>query len=147
MACGGSTAPAEAPEEAKSEQALSEGEQCLEDAAAEREPKAGAPEQIGVSHILVRHADLERPQGATRTREEACLRALEALKKLQGGADWDAVVQEYSDAAGATAGALGTVARDELDPSFADAAFTLDSEQLSYVVESPRGFHIILRTE
>ena len=145
-ACGGSSAPAAAPDPAE-EGAASAGKQCLEDASAPREPKANAPEAIEVSHILVRHAELKRPQGATRSREQACLRALEARNKLQASGDWDAVVSEYSDAPGATGGALGRVSADELDPAFASAAFALDVDELSYVVETERGFHIILRTD
>jgi parvulin-like peptidyl-prolyl isomerase len=126
---------------------VSAGEQCLQDAKAPREPKANAPDSIDVSHILVRHAKLKRPEGATRSREEACLRALEALKKLQSSGNWDAVVAEYSDAPGATMGSLGRVSVDDLDPDFANAAFALDVDELSYVVETRRGFHIILRNE
>ena len=125
----------------------SPGAICLEDAAAPREIPEGAPENIEVAHILVRHADLERPEGATRSREAACLRALEALEMLEQGAEWEKVVAEYSDAPGATEGNLGTVSRDQLAPEFANAAFSLDVNQLSYVVETDRGFHVILRLE
>jgi parvulin-like peptidyl-prolyl isomerase len=142
-ACGNAATPeASAPSNAG---ASPEGVQCIEDASAPREAKAGAPNRIEVSHILVRHRDLERPQGATRSAEEACLRALEALKKLEAGAEWDEVVTKYSDAAGATKGSLGSVGRDDLDSQFADAAFSLDESELSYVVRTERGFHIILR--
>jgi parvulin-like peptidyl-prolyl isomerase len=123
---------------------MTKGKQCLEDADAPREPKPDAPISITVSHILVRHAGLRRPEGATRTAEEACLRALEALKGLQAGAAWEDVAAELSDAPGTT---LGRIRRDDVDPKFADAAFALDVDELSYVVESPRGFHIILRTD
>jgi parvulin-like peptidyl-prolyl isomerase len=101
------------------------------------------PLKIEVSQILVRHADLADPRGATRTREQACLRALEALHTLQGGADWDETVRNYSDS---RASQLGRVARDDLAPGFSETAFSLDVNQLSYVVESSRGYHIILRT-
>ena len=55
---------------------------CLAAAASHAQPKADAPAHISVAHILVRHAALARPEGATRTRGQACLRALEALNKL-----------------------------------------------------------------
>jgi parvulin-like peptidyl-prolyl isomerase len=144
-ACASSAAeepgPAQ-PEAAKPK--LSEGQQCLEDAQALREPKESAPLTIHVSHILVRHKDLRRPEGATRTREQACLRALEALHALQAGKDWDEVVREYSDAKN---DALGRVHREDLATDFANAAFALDINEISYVVETSRGFHIILRKE
>ena len=120
---------------------------CLAAAASHAEPKSKAPEKISVSHILVRHAELARPEGATRTRGQACLRALKALNKLKEGAAWADVVEAYSDAPGPNNGALGRVSKDDLDPSFAAAAFSLDVSEVSYVVESFRGFHVIMRNE
>jgi parvulin-like peptidyl-prolyl isomerase len=122
--------------------AKSAGAQCLDDANAPRTPPPGAPDRIEVRQILVRHRELARPDGATETREQACLLALEALQQLQGGADWAVVVEKFSDA---SSDDLGRVSRDELSPAFADAAFELGSGELSYVVESDRGFHVILR--
>lgn len=145
--CGGSTKDAADPKKAAADQGLTAGQKCLEDAAAKREPRKDAPDKIHVAHVLVRHQDLERPEGATRTREQACLRALEARSALEKGQEWEAVVGKYSDAPGATAGDLGEVTRDELAPPFADAAFALEPNELSYVVESERGFHIIVRLE
>jgi parvulin-like peptidyl-prolyl isomerase len=75
------------------------------------------------------------------------LRALKALGKLKDGAAWDEVVDTYSDAAGPNHGALGRVSKEDLDPSFAAVAFSLDVNEISYVVESFRGFHVIVRTE
>lgn len=123
---------------------LSEAEACLEDAQALREPKESAPITIQVSHILVRHAELKRPEGATRTRAEACLRALDALRAIEAGKGWDEVVLEYSDAAN---DALGRVRKEDLATDFANAAFALDVNEISYVVETSRGFHIILRKQ
>lgn len=119
----------------------------MADAAAAAEPRADAPEQISVSHILVRHKDLKRDQGATRTRGQACLRAQEARDKLLAGEEWAEVSQAYSDGAGATNGDLGTVRRDDLDATFAAVAFSLAPGELSHVVETERGFHVIARTE
>jgi hypothetical protein len=115
----------------------------MEEAAAERSPGEDAPGRIEVSHILVRHAELEDPRGATRSPGQACLRALEALKALEGGADWAETVAEYSDS---KSDSLGRISPDDVSPSFGNAAFALDVDQLSYVVESDRGYHVILRT-
>ncbi|SRR5664279_2998414 len=120
---------------------------CLAAAATHVEPKSDAPNHISVSHVVVRHVDLAHPDGATRSRGQACLRVLEAIRKLKDGADWAAVVKEYSDSPGPNAGSLGSVTKDDLDPSFAAAAFALDVNEISYVVESYRGFHVIMRTE
>jgi len=143
VCCGGSSEPAKDPSHGK----LTKGEQCLKDAAMPRPLGPGAPDRIEVAHILVRHDGLKDPQGATRSPEEACLWALAALEKLKSGGDWDEVVDKYSDAPGETHGSLGYVSQGDVDPKFADAAFSLDVNELSYVVETSRGFHIILRTD
>ncbi len=140
LACSSNTPAPSAPE--PEAQQLSKAEQCLEAARAEREPRSDAPAKIELRHILVRHAELADPRGAIRSPEEACLRALEALQALEGGASWSSVSGEYNDAKDDS---LGRVSMDELAPEFANAAFALERNQLSYVVETDRGFHIILR--
>jgi NIMA-interacting peptidyl-prolyl cis-trans isomerase 1 len=143
LGCGGSQSSTEAPDDQAEEGApVGKAAQCLADAEAMREPKPDAPETIDVSHILVRHRDLKEPHGATRSREEACLRALDALQALQANGDWNAVALEYTDAKNDV---LGSVRADELTTEFANAAFALEPNELSYVVETNRGFHIILR--
>lgn len=150
LACGSSTP---APNSAEPNRQPIEGsaeDECLDAANREREPVADEPSQVGVKHILVRHKESRRADPSiTRTRGLACLRALDALEALEGGAGWDETVEEYSDEKGAAtrAGSLGSVKRDQLDPAFANAAFTLEVNELSYVVETPAGFHIILRVD
>jgi hypothetical protein len=143
-ACGAGSGKAQSP---NAQPASSPGAQCLLDAAAPRQIPGDAPETITVSHIHVRHAELEDPHGATRSREDACLRALEALDKLQDGGDWNTVVEKYSESSKATHGDLGRISREEVRGSFADAAFSLEVNELSYVVETDRGYHVILRTD
>ncbi|MCC6665198.1 MAG: peptidylprolyl isomerase [Polyangiaceae bacterium] len=146
LACGGPR-PAASPVPTTQAGATSLADQCLAEAAAPRQPRADAPEKITLSHVLVRHKDLKRPEGATRSRGEACLRAREAREKLLGGADFAEVVATYADGGDATAGKLGSVSRSDLDPTFADAAFALGVGELSHVVETPRGFHVIARSD
>jgi hypothetical protein len=145
-ACGGESAP-EPKTAAKG--GGDAAEECLHGANVKRaKPKDPGP--IGLDHILVRHRDIKGVDDSiTRSRGEACLRALEALKKLQAGAEWDTVVGEYSDERGAASrgGALGTVTEDMLDREFAAAAYELELDQISYVVETKRGFHVIHRLE
>ncbi|WP_438030052.1 peptidylprolyl isomerase [Sorangium sp. So ce233] len=150
-ACGApQTPPAAAPDSAApAEASAPNAAACLAAATAKREARADEPPRIGVKHILVRHAGAERADGTTRTREEACLRAMEARDKIRGGADFGEVVAAYSEEAGAASrgGSLGTIERADVLPPFADAAFELDIHQLSDVVETRYGFHVIFRTE
>jgi hypothetical protein len=123
----------------------SPGTKCIEEAQTPRVPSTEAPEREDLAHILVKHAGVREAGDVYRTREEACLRAVEARQKLLGGADWDTVFKEYSDSQGAMQGVLYDVTQGSLEPAFAGAAFSLAVDELSYVVESKRGFHIIWR--
>ncbi|MBW2452995.1 MAG: peptidyl-prolyl cis-trans isomerase [Deltaproteobacteria bacterium] len=152
VACGGSTKPptegsGSAPDEGAPEPAAdSPAGQCLAVATAAREPKPDEPMTVTVKHIVVKHGT----EGAhQRSRGDACLRLLEARDKLGAGADFDELVADYSDESGAAtrAGSLGAIRRDQVHPAFADAAFRLDVDQASHVVESKSGFHLIMRTE
>ncbi|MBL8740273.1 MAG: peptidylprolyl isomerase [Myxococcales bacterium] len=107
------------------------------------------PKTIGAKHILVMHSGSERkPPTVTRTKAEAKARAEEALAKVRGGADFDKAVVEYSDEPGATerAGDLGVFEKKVMVKAFSDAAFKLKVGEVSEIVETPFGFHIIKRT-
>jgi parvulin-like peptidyl-prolyl isomerase len=123
-----------------------------EDAKAERERAriAAQPKQVGAKHILIMHAQSKaKPDNVTRSREDARRRAEEALTKLRIGADFDALVKEYTDEPGGAerGGDLGLFDRSTMVKTFADAAFALEVGQVSGVVETVYGFHVIKRTE
>ncbi len=125
-------------------------ERCLAAADAKRERKPAEPDRIGVKHILVQYAGAKRaPESVTRTRAQACLRAEEALAKLKEGMSFADAVRIYSEEPGADTreGSIGTIERADVAPAFADAAFELAIREVSAVVESPFGFHLILRVE
>jgi len=151
-ACGG--APSGAISSPVSSQSKASGqtaaERCLSAAAAKRERHPSEPDRIGVKHVLVKYAGAKRaPEAVTRTREQACLRAEEALAKLKDGVSFTEIVRLYSDESGAETreGSLGRIERGDVAPAFADAAFELHLNEVSAVVETPFGFHVILRVE
>jgi NIMA-interacting peptidyl-prolyl cis-trans isomerase 1 len=125
-------------------------EQCLAAAGAKRARFSGEPVKISVKHVLVKYKGAKNAgDSIARSREEACLRAIEVRDKIREGTDFDEMVKQYSDEAGAATrgGSLGAVERAELAKPFADAAFELSVNQVSDVVETESGFHVIFRTE
>lgn len=124
--------------------------QCLATANAKRAKFSGEPPKITVKHILIKYAGAKNPvESVSRTREEACMRALEARGKMVDGAEFDDMVKEYSDEPGAATrnGSIGAIERKDVAKAFADAAFELGLNQTSDVVETESGFHLITRTE
>lgn len=119
-------------------------------AKAERDRIAREPTQVGAKHILIMHdKSRSKPDSVTRTRAEALKRAEECLAKIRAGASFEDMVKEYSDEPGGAerGGDLGVFERGQMVKGFADAAFALKVGQVSGIVETPFGFHIIKRTE
>ncbi|HEX7451547.1 MAG TPA: peptidylprolyl isomerase [Polyangiaceae bacterium] len=108
------------------------------------------PTSIAASHFLVMYkGSMRAPETVTRSKDEAKARALEGLAKLKKGEDFAKVVGEYSDEPGAAqrGGALGDFTADRMVKPFSDAAFNLTVGQISGLVETPFGFHVIKRTK
>jgi len=116
----------------------------------ERERLSRLPTKIGARHILVMHAkSAQKPEDVTRSREEARAKAQACLQKLRAGKPWEEVVGECSDEPGALerGGDLGVFERGAMVKAFSEAAFELEVKQISEIIETPYGFHIIQRTE
>jgi peptidyl-prolyl cis-trans isomerase NIMA-interacting 1 len=115
--------------------------------AAAPEPEA---EEISAQHLLVMYqGSKSAPRSIKRSREEALTRATEALEAIKKGQDFDKVVAIYTDEPGGSRrrGSLGKFTRDRMVKPFSDAAFALDVGEVSTVIETPFGFHVIRRTE
>lgn len=108
---------------------------------------AGAPERIAARHILISYdGALAAQPTQRRTPAEARARA-EALRlELVGGADFDALARRSSDdGSAAQGGDLGVFGQGAMTPAFEAVAFTLQQGELSPVVGTPFGFHVIRR--
>ena len=111
---------------------------------------ASQPSEISARHLLVAYkGGLRASPGIGRSKAEAFARAEEAHKRAAAGEDFVALVKEYSDEPGAAerGGDLGKFERQSMVPAFANAAFALKVGEVSAVVETQFGFHVILRTE
>ena len=98
------------------------------------------PERIKASHILlqVNKDDSE----AIRAQKKA--EAQRILGELKKGADFAELAKKYSDCPSKQQGGdLGYFERGRMDPTFEKAAFGLKKGQMSGVVETPFGYHII----
>jgi parvulin-like peptidyl-prolyl isomerase len=146
IACGGSAPGASSP----GSPAVSLGDACLATADLKRGQSPTEPAKITAQHVLVQYQGAKTAKvHIVRFRDEACLRAMEARDELRAGRSFADVVKKYSDEPGADtrAGSLGTIERKDVVPAFADAAFELIPHEISEVVETEFGFHVILRTE
>ena len=97
------------------------------------------PEKVKIFHIF------RRPQPSETVKENAREFAQAILDSIKDGADFAEMAKKYSEDPGSAAqgGDLGFVKKGVFYPEFESAAFSLNDNELSGVVESPVGFHII----
>ena len=111
---------------------------------------AAPPDQIGAAHILVAYQGATRAKPTvTRTKAEAReLAARLATEARKPGTDFAKLAQTSSDGpSGIEGGALAKFGRQQMVKPFSDAAFALKPGEVSELVETNFGFHIIKRTE
>jgi len=102
------------------------------------------PERAKVRHILIK--TLEKPKD----QEDALKKKAEdLLKQIKGGADFAELAKKNSDdtVSAAKGGDLDWVARGQTVKPFEDATFALQPKQISDIVKSEFGFHIIQTME
>jgi peptidyl-prolyl cis-trans isomerase D len=98
------------------------------------------PECRSARHILVKF-----PEGATEEQKSEASRKIEAsLDRLKRGEDFAKVARDTSDDSSASAGGdLGCFQRGRMVKAFEDAAFALKPGELSGIVQTQYGFHVI----
>ena len=104
------------------------------------------PEQVKVSHILIK-TPLPGADGKVDEKgvTEAQHRAEDLLKQLKGGANFEDLAKKYSEDPGSAKqnGSLGWIGKGQTVPEFEKVAFSLPKGQMSDLVKSSYGFHII----
>ena len=98
-------------------------------------------EQVKAAHILL---SVPKDADSVTVQKRRDL-ADKVLKQLQDGADFAQLAKTYSDdkSNAANGGELGSFGRGVMVKEFEDAAFALRPGQLSGIVQTPFGFHII----
>ncbi len=103
-------------------------------------------EQVKVSHILIK-TPLAGPDGKVDEKgvAEAQRRAEDLLKQLKAGAKFEDLAKKNSEDTGSAkeGGSLGWIGKGRTVPEFEKAAFSLPKGQISDLVKSSYGFHII----
>jgi peptidyl-prolyl cis-trans isomerase C len=102
-------------------------------------------ERVKASHILIRvQANAEAAE-----REKALAKATAILADVKAGKDFAALAKEHSDDPGskASGGDLGYFQRGQMVPPFEQAAFALKPGEISDVVTTQFGYHVIKLTE
>ena len=104
------------------------------------------PEQVKVSHILIK-TPLPGPDGKVDEKGavEAQRRAEDLLNQIKGGAKFEDLAKKYSEDPGSAkeGGSLGWIGRGQTVPEFEKVAFSLPKGQISDLIKSSYGFHII----
>lgn len=101
------------------------------------------PEKVKISHIF------KNPKASNLIKEKYRTFAQAILDSIKNGSDFGDMAKKYSEDPGSAAqgGDLGFVKRGVFYPEFEAAAFSLQTNAISDIVESPVGFHIIQMLE
>lgn len=105
--------------------------------------------EVQASHILFAYQGAERTsEGITRTQEEAKTRAEEVYTKVQAEEDFATLAEEYSDCPSASSGGdLGFFSSGQMTKKFEDVTFKMEIGEISNIVETEFGYHIIKVTD
>ena len=112
--------------------------------------------EVRCSHILQKHLGSRNPNDSyrkkkiTRTKEEALTNIKDIREKVmtEGTSSFAKYAAEFSECSSAGQnGDLGSFGKGQMQKSFEDAAFALKVGEVSDIVDSDSGLHIILRTK
>ncbi len=101
------------------------------------------PEEVELAHIALKRKPGEAAKGYAR------VKALALLDSLKAGVDFKELAQRHSEDPATTShgGDLGLVRRGQFVKEFETAVFSLTEQQVSGIVETQFGFHIIQLVE
>jgi peptidyl-prolyl cis-trans isomerase C len=121
----------------------------------ENPKKFEQPEQVRVSNILIKpvltdpniEPNIDPNEDKAKAMAKAKEKAEELLKQLKDGADFAELAKSHSNGPMAPRGGdIGFFSKGDMVPAFEDVAFKLETGQISDVVETEYGYHIIKAT-
>ena len=97
------------------------------------------PEEVSVSQIV------KYPPATSESRAQSLATMQQIRKELRGGADFGDLAMKYSQDPGSakSGGDLGFMRKGQLIPNFENAAYALKEGEISDIVETRYGFHLI----
>ena len=108
--------------------------------------------QVRAKHILQKHVGSRNPNDSyrnkpiTRSKDEAIANIQKFAGEIKSMEDWDRIAQEYSECRSAAQGGdLGWFGPGDMQKPFEEATFALKPGQISGLVDTDSGIHIILR--
>jgi len=114
----------------------------------------GSEGKIRASHLLVKHKDSRRPSSwreaeITRTKDEAMSIILGHEQRIRSGQTslGDLAISESDCSSARKMGDLGYFGKGDMQKEFEDAAFQLKPGEISHVVQTASGLHLIERLE
>ncbi|CAN6463643.1 unnamed protein product [Victoria cruziana] len=114
-------------------------------------------EKVRASHLLIKHQESRRPASwkdpdgrrIKSTTKEQAIAQLKTMREeiISGRAQFDDLASRYSDCSSAKrSGDLGFFGRGQMQKPFEEATFALQVGEISDIVDTDSGVHIILRT-
>lgn len=102
------------------------------------------PEEVKASHILISKS----PDDSEEAKKEKQDKLSELRKQIIDGADFAELATAHSDCPSKSKGGdLGFFTREKMVPPFSDAAFSLEKGEMSGIVETDFGYHLIKTTD
>ncbi len=106
------------------------------------------PEQVRASHILIKPDTADPNADPNEVKAKAKAKTKNLLKQIKDGADFAELARANSGCPSSTKGGdLGFFGKGQMVPAFEKAAFELKVGQVSEIVETQFGYHIIKVTD
>jgi len=102
------------------------------------------PEQVRASHILIKVAE----EATEEDKQAAKEKLMKAKERIENGEEFSEVAREVSEGPSSERGGdLNYFGRGQMVPAFEEAVFNMGVGELSGIVESSFGYHLIKKTD